>query len=698
MPLLTYDLLFCLTFFIILLSVVKLWSAQTRTGRPAFAKMIVGLTLLTGFSLVQIVGHQGIFAGVPYLQEEGNRKILEATAIVGGLIFLLIGVGELLPSLTRGRRMFRRAARRYFGLKMIVQATSSGKTLDETYDVVMNHLTSTLGMTRWAAFKYAAKQDLLILTGTVGFPEKLPRQLRTVSLRETELLKKLNGFRAVVLDDTVGPDAESTRPRLVIPVAYGGRLFGALFHWGDTEIDDEAMDLLTLLGNMLGRQAQEQVARTRTEYYRSRQTAIDRVNELCNRAASVGDILSELFGVLKDATGAEFCSLAILDNSGENMTRYTIGSAGRMLLEKGVSRSTGSGVTYRIAREGQPMLEADIDGSPDRGDDDGLFLSCGMHSRLACPVMVGNRPAGVITLGHSQPGHFTPAHQHRVGDIVALLAGLIQREQLSRTLEIREDQMLRLQMMERELASDESVQSMFDQACQLLTKRMKCTVARISLVDRDGKNLQSQACRAIRDTGHDLKENAALPISLLPWHKMAMEARKPMLINREDPQSQMPPQESTAALLPEIRSAILLPIVTGNTVQGIISIGEARNWNRRPFGASDLIFARDVAAKCSVALRLKKLEMAAEKSRLMAGRIDAASPDRLAELATRLKSPLTSIIGAVELLKLKGDSRDERTRYQEMILKAADRITALSGEYASPHDTVEMQEEEPVVG
>lgn len=698
MPQLYHDVLFCSTFLIVLISLIKIGGGRLQADRDAFNRIIVGLGLLTGFAVVQLLGHQGAFNGVPYLQEESGRKILEAIVITAGLAFTLVGVAGLLPSLSRGRQLRRQTSKRYFGLKMILPAVSGGKTLDESFDLVMNHLATYLGMPRWAAFKYSAKRELLVLTGSVGFPEKQPRHLRTISIKETELKQELFRFQAFARPVEPTGDGETPGPRLVVPVTHGGRLYGALFSWGDMAVDDDLLDVLTLLGDVLGRQAQILVLKTNGEYYRNRHVVASRVGELCNQASAIGDILVELFQVFREVTAAEFCSIAVVDTSGENMVRYTIGSAGRVLLEKGVNRSIRCGTTHRVAHEGQSLVEADVDFEGNHGPDDGLFLSCGMHARLACPVTVGHRVAAVIMLGHTSPNHFRPFHLERIKDIAALMAGVIQREQLSRALETREDQMLRLQMMERELAAAGSAGDVFENACLLLTRRMKCTVARISLVNRDGRNLISQACRTIRDTGHDLKEKATLPISLLPWHKMAIETRKPMLINGEDPQSQMPPQETTATLLPDVRSAILVPIVLDDAVRGIISIGEARNWNRRPFGASDLIFARDVAAKCAVILRMKKLEREAVRSR------DAVRPDdesgwgRLSELTTRLKSPVTSIIGAVELLNLKGEGENDRTRYQGLILKAADRIATLAEEFTAVPESTETQEaEDPVV-
>jgi signal transduction histidine kinase len=160
-----------------------------------------------------------------------------------------------------------------------------------------------------------------------------------------------------------------------------------------------------------------------------------------------------------------------------------------------------------------------------------------------------------------------------------------------------------------------------------------------------------------------------------------------MLINQNDAESYMPPQESGAALLPDIKSAMLVPIMVEGNPEGIISIGEQRNWNRRSLEASDLVFARDVAGKCSLAIRLKRFE----ENRLSAPGANSPAPEELRSLIRRrLGDPLSSIIGAVELLNRQGADDQFSRRYHELILRSANRIKALA-------DDTEVRDEEPVV-
>ncbi len=693
------DLLFCSTFVLVLLALLRFRKKLIKIDSEAFSKISIGLVFLAGVSVLQLLGNLQVLNGIPYLEGEVNRKAVEAIGIVAGLIFLLIGAGSLLPSLAKGRRI-QNLNKRYFCLKMIGQAINKGEDLDRNLEIAMTHLSSYMDIPKCAAFKYSAGRDMLVLSGGRGFDKGAPNELKRISLADSELKTVINRSRAFRPSEYGDTFLIGEQPDLVVPVGYRRRLYGSLFCWvGDPGlIDDDLVDFMSSLGEMLGRQTGIRVAGTRADYYRNRESAYERMTELCHQSSSIGDMMTGLFQVMQELTKADFMSVAVLDNSGENMVRYTIGSGGRVLLEKGVSRSTKGSIIYRMYKDARPVLVPEVDSGSENSNEDGLFLSCGMHSRLACPVTVGKKVMAVITLGHAQPGHFSRFHLGCINGLTDVLAGVIQRENLIRDLQIREDHMLRLQLMERELLSGGSMQGIFQDACEMLTRRMKCTMARVSLIDQEGKNLVSQACRTVRDTGYDLKESDAIPLSLLPWHRMTVDTSKLMLINQKDIESKMPAQEASSALLPEINSAMLVPIMLNNKVRGIISIGEARNWNRRSFGAGDLIFAKDIGAKCSVAIRLKKMKLDFERRQELVTTVSGDESDRRTVIRTRMNTPLSSIIGAVELLKRNAEADDFTAKYHDVILKSADRVKELIEEYPSAKQPVGEMEPEKVLG
>jgi transcriptional regulator with GAF, ATPase, and Fis domain len=516
-----------------------------------------------------------------------------------------------------------------------------------------------------------------------GFSEHIPTPPETYDLHGTHLQERLHSLRPISGSPDDPDLAPLTTPTILVPITDGNRMYGMLLCWDkrQTGRDDDFVDFMSVLGEILGRRAGSQVTSVTCEYHRTQQEAYEELTALSNQVGAVSDLIAPFFKMMKKVAGVEFMSLASLDGSGENMMRYSIGSAGRMLLEKGVSRQTRGTDVHRVYKNGEPLLESQVVDSPENAGQDGLFMSCGMRSKLVLPVKVGTRVVAAITLGHTQAGYFSRSHLHRINRFPDIIASVIHREQTSHKLETREDLMLRLQLMQRHLLDETSVPSYFDDACEILTRRMECTFARISLVDNRQGQLISQACRTIRDTGSDLRHAESVPLSLLPWHRMTLDAKKLMLINQDDPESQMQDQEASSALIPGIKSAMLVPIMLGEDVKGIISIGEARNWKRRSFGATDLIFAKDVAAKCSTALRMKQMAIDVENSRdEMSRMLLSATGEGNGQWRNRIKSPLTSIIGAVELLQTKGKRDEFSTHYHDLILKSANRIKNLAEE------------------
>lgn len=670
MPELSSNLIFSATFVLILLAMLRFGKRAFRSEKYAYKNIIIGLSFLTGFSLIQLAGSQGVLAGAPFLGEAAGRKVVEAILIAAGLIFLLSGVSAWLPGIMRRRDEEKRLNKRYFCLKMISQSLDREKKLDSVYAQITDCLTNYLGFERCVVYKYSTQGRMLHAPG--GGNHRIAV--------DDSLLEKLRLRRPLQNVEGVFTDENGRKPDLILPIGHGEQLYGAIFMWtGElSSRDDDMTDLMSTLGDLIGRHTHARVERTRKEFYHSQQTIYEQVNGVCSQASSMGDLMSPLYQLIKDSVGAEFMSVATLDSSGENMVRYTIGSTGRMLLEKGVSRRT-HGTDVHAVYECRTSIHEPVVRSNDRsGERDGLFLSCGMRSKLVCPVMARRQVVAVLTLGHTSPGHFTRFHLRRIEGLAGLLAGVVQRDQLSRSVETKEDLLLRLQLIQNQLMGGESIETFFDQACDILTQRLKCTVARVSLLDRNRTMLMSRACRTIRPIVDDLREKETMPLTLLPWHRMAVDAKKLMLINQEDPESQMPPQESSSALIPDIKSAMLVPIEVDDSVRGLLSIGEARNWNRRSFGATDLIFAKDIAAKCSLALRVKKMEYDIEQGREQVSHLLSGVDRPWGEIRMKIKSPLSSIIGAAELLRAKGPRDELSMKYHDLILKSADRIKTLT--------------------
>ncbi len=673
MPQVYFDLLYCSIFLVVLFAVFRIRLSARKSDHPAYDKIMWGTLFFVLSGGLKAAGSAGIMASVPVLATAEYVVMIEAAFIVAGLVMIILGAAALMPSLIPMKKQHHSLNRRYFALKMITQAIAGNSSLAASYSTVTNILTTFLGFDGCAAYLLSRRKNRLELSQLTGFARELPNIPRHIEItRELETVVAPNCSGRWMSDAAVFP----RKPSIIIPVGQHDKNYGVIFCWAAPEmvLDDDMLDLLTTIGDELGRQAGVQIIETRRKYHTEQHTAFQRLSSLCTKASSVKQILPELFTVMKDIVGAEYLSVAALDTSGENMLRHTIGSGGRVLLEKGVSRSTLGSEVHTVFSTGRPQVTAHVNNSGEHDPEDGLFLACGMHSKIVHPIMAGNRVHGVLTLGHSTPGYFTWNHLGRLEHLTLLLGAVLQREQLHRSLEIREDHFLHLQQFERDLIDGVTLQQIFDNACDLLTSQMKCTIARLSLLDDKSITLRSRSAKTIRDIAQGEQGRSEIPLSMLPWHKMAIDSRKVMLINQQDTQTRMTAQESSATLMPSINSALLVPIAHGDGIQGIISVGEARNWNRRSFGTSDLMFARTVADICSLALQRRQLEENVEKIQVEMKSHRCHNGDRQPSLRAHLAGPVSSIIGTVELLKRTRDDDDDARHQYERILSSANRL------------------------
>jgi K+-sensing histidine kinase KdpD len=163
-----------------------------------------------------------------------------------------------------------------------------------------------------------------------------------------------------------------------------------------------------------------------------------------------------------------------------------------------------------------------------------------------------------------------------------------------------------------------------------------------------------------------------------------LEAKRPMLINQDDPESTMSRKEAGLILDEKVNSALLVPLILNDKPVGVISLGEMRNWDRQPLTEEEITFVKHKANQICVALekgllfrvnkQLKERLKGTEKSEEVAyDQIQVGFG--LSDLSYQITDPLTSIRGSAELLKLKEPHLNaDSSRYIKNIENGVDRI------------------------
>ncbi|NIM06704.1 MAG: GAF domain-containing protein, partial [Armatimonadetes bacterium] len=153
------------------------------------------------------------------------------------------------------------------------------------------------------------------------------------------------------------------------------------------------------------------------------------------------------------------------------------------------------------------------------------------------------------------------------------------------------------------MAGDGQLGRLLREAASSLVQDLPRSFARVTLLSKEKNQLINCAVHQIRADGIDLRKETRFSLDRLPWHRLTLSARRPMVVNQDDPESLMSQQEARLIMDERINSAILVPVMLHDSPVGIISVGEMRNWGRQPLTEEEITFVKHKADQLSLALK-----------------------------------------------------------------------------------------------
>jgi GAF domain-containing protein len=484
---------------------------------------------------------------------------------------------------------------------------------------------------------------------------------------------------------------DNVRSFACVPIKFCGKILGLLGIY-DSKPDRFAyqeIQFLTSLGESLGLAAKQILTSERNKKRRDYISCVETVSNLAQEDDSLEEAFPRVAAELKKIIGFDYISLALTDRSGQNMKRISKGTSGGVLLDKRTSIPTADTAVGKVVKSGEAFIEEDIRSSGSSAaeknlTDDGLLKACGIRSSLILPLWFGRSVCGALSLGHQRPGFYSPNDVKWLKPFSQQLALIIQEKRLLERLKAEERLSSLLSDYAGKLAQDEDIKAFLDKVATSLTTELPKSFARISLLNRGRDHLITHALHQIRTEGMNLREMEKFSLEDLPWHRLTLEAKRPMLVNQDDPESLMPAKEAKLILDERIKSALLVPLTINGEAVGIISLGEMRNFERQPITQQETTFVRHVSSQLSLALKKGLLVRSNERMREELKRFEGTKdrweggrhlPSSWSDLKFEVSNPLTTILGSAELLRLKeGNLSPENFKYIRNIEKGADRI------------------------
>ncbi|MFQ6008722.1 MAG: GAF domain-containing protein, partial [Candidatus Zixiibacteriota bacterium] len=158
-------------------------------------------------------------------------------------------------------------------------------------------------------------------------------------------------------------------------------------------------------------------------------------------------------------------------------------------------------------------------------------------------------------------------------------------------------------------------------------------------------------------------------------HEQVRNTGRVILVNQQNINSKITQAEATQIAIPEIKSALLVPIKVDEEVVGVISLAETRSWNRYQYSESDILLASSVASALSLTIQLGIRDQAITRVRRSHRRLFSNQAND-SEVRSRIKSSLASILGSVELIKSHQRSpHRDFDKYLSIIDRSAQKIS-----------------------
>jgi GAF domain-containing protein len=624
---------------------------------------------------------------------------VEILGYIAGAFLVVFGFLRWSSALLNSRQAAILRLRQLTCLKAILSILNHHKNLDEVLKESLPAVMKVMGYKMGVIFKPTFRSPEMILVAHWGIPTKNIFNLYNLYSTNTLYQESTKSKEVTSSSDimnlpeygTLFSPEDEIGSLACVPIKFCGKILGVLGIY-DSKPDRfgyQEIQFLTSLGETLGLSAKQILASERNKKRRDYISSVENISRITHAEVSLEEVFPQISTELKKIIDFDYVSLAIADRSGQNMKRISFGTSGGMLVDKGSTIPTVGSAVGKVIKSGEAWIEEDIrfsstPGKDENLGDDGLLKACGIRSRLILPIWSKRSVCGALSLGHQSPGFYSPNDAKWLKPFSQQFSLFIQEKKLLEKLKKEEHFSLLLSDHSLKLVQDEDTKAFLDQVASSLAEKLPKSFVRISLLNKERDSLTTQAEHQIRSGGIKLRKMERFSLKDLPWHRLTLEAKRPMLVNQDDPESLMPDEEAGLILDERIKSALLVPLVINGEAVGVISLGEMRNWERQPLTEEETAFIKHMANQVSLALKKgllsrsnermrEKLKEWEEKKNEWGTGIDF-SPS-FSTLSYEVSNPLTSILGSAELLRLKEPNlRPENFKYIQNIQKGADRI------------------------
>jgi diguanylate cyclase (GGDEF)-like protein len=198
------------------------------------------------------------------------------------------------------------------------------------------------------------------------------------------------------------------------------------------------------------------------------------------------------------------------------------------------------------------------------------------------------------------------------GYLASLLAGVIHQQ--ARDTEQRNRELSLLFDVSATASSSLRLEELIPMLTEKIAKGLPASFCRICILEPNHQALVTMGVSPLRPLeGWEPRLGDRWPLERLPKHRQVIEQGEIVVVRQGDSENGLSEEEREAFFFNGVKSACLVPLVVEDEPYGVISIGEARKWDREPFHQQKLDLLQTLAPQLAMVVHNSRLHQAAHR-------------------------------------------------------------------------------------
>jgi diguanylate cyclase (GGDEF)-like protein len=149
---------------------------------------------------------------------------------------------------------------------------------------------------------------------------------------------------------------------------------------------------------------------------------------------------------------------------------------------------------------------------------------------------------------------------------------------------------------------------------ELIARNIPATTCRISLLNQEEESLENYASYPQKPlVGRETEVGKSYSLNSSPLHKEVLESGKPLVVHDKNAGAFISQEEKSNFFFNDVKTVCMVPLIAKGKRLGVISIGEARSWERAPFNKEQISLLNSLATQVSGLIYNAQLYQASQR-------------------------------------------------------------------------------------